>query len=77
MVTGAVIALCGAVVGATGKSVNQMIASGVLFGVGGGLQGAKLCSHMSQPAADVENRNGFRLPSRGKKLALQEVLNSY
>ncbi|KAF2159259.1 hypothetical protein M409DRAFT_71149 [Zasmidium cellare ATCC 36951] len=38
MIAGAVIALCGAVVGATGQSVNQMIASGVLFGVGGGLQ---------------------------------------
>lgn len=39
MIAGAVVALCGAVVGATGQSVNQMIASGVLFGVGGGLQG--------------------------------------
>ncbi|KAK5689494.1 hypothetical protein LTR97_012834 [Elasticomyces elasticus] len=37
-IAGACIALVGAVVGATGQSVNQMIASGVLFGVGGGLQ---------------------------------------
>ena len=38
MIAGACIALIGAVVGATGQSVNQMIASGVLFGTGGGLQ---------------------------------------
>ncbi|OQO14882.1 hypothetical protein B0A48_00264 [Cryoendolithus antarcticus] len=38
MVAGACIALIGAVVGATGQSINQMIASGVLFGIGGGLQ---------------------------------------
>ncbi|KAF7197032.1 Trichothecene efflux pump TRI12 [Pseudocercospora fuligena] len=38
MITGACIALIGAVVGATGKSINQMIASGALFGIGGGLQ---------------------------------------
>ena len=39
MMAGSLVALCGAVVGATGQSINQMIASGVLFGVGGGLQG--------------------------------------
>ncbi|KAK3114960.1 hypothetical protein LTR53_006186 [Teratosphaeriaceae sp. CCFEE 6253] len=38
LIAGACIALLGAVVGATGQSINQMIASGVLFGVGGGLQ---------------------------------------
>ncbi|KAK3672214.1 hypothetical protein LTR78_007967 [Recurvomyces mirabilis] len=38
MIAGACIALVGAIVGATGQSVNQMIASGVLFGTGGGLQ---------------------------------------
>ncbi|KAK6437671.1 hypothetical protein LTR95_006131 [Oleoguttula sp. CCFEE 5521] len=38
MIAGACIALIGAVVGATGQSINQMIASGVLFGIGGGLQ---------------------------------------
>lgn len=38
LIAGACIALIGAVVGATGQSVNQMIASGVLFGTGGGLQ---------------------------------------
>lgn len=39
MIAGALIGLCGAAVGATGSSINQLIASGVLFGVGGGLQG--------------------------------------
>lgn len=38
LIIACVVALCGAVVGATGKSVNQMIASGVLFGLGGGIQ---------------------------------------
>ena len=38
LIAASIIALCGAVVGATGKSINQMIASGVLFGVGGGFQ---------------------------------------
>lgn len=49
MIAGAIIALCGAVVGATGQSVNQMIASGVLFGVGGGLQGEKPAVWVSMP----------------------------
>lgn len=35
---GAILSVIGAVVGATGQSVNQMIASGVLFGVGSGFQ---------------------------------------
>jgi MFS family permease len=39
--TGAVISICGTLVGANGKSINQMIASGVLFGIGSGFQ--ELC----------------------------------
>lgn len=42
MIAGALIGLCGAAVGATGSNINQLIASGVLFGVGGGLQGMRL-----------------------------------
>jgi MFS family permease len=35
---GACAAAVGALVGATGNSINQMIASGIIFGVGGGFQ---------------------------------------
>lgn len=38
MITGAVISIIGCVVGATGTSINQMIASGTLFGIGSGFQ---------------------------------------
>ncbi|KAF2118292.1 fungal trichothecene efflux pump [Lophiotrema nucula] len=38
MITGACISFIGTIVGATGKSINQMIASGVLFGLGSGFQ---------------------------------------
>lgn len=41
MMTGALISILGTIVGATGQSINQMIASGVLFGVGSGFQ--ELC----------------------------------
>lgn len=34
---GPFIGCIGAIVGATGQSIGQMIASGVLFGIGGGL----------------------------------------
>lgn len=34
--TGAVIVLIGSIVGATGQSINQMIASGAIFGIGSG-----------------------------------------
>ncbi|KAL4937888.1 hypothetical protein BDV06DRAFT_226516 [Aspergillus oleicola] len=36
LVSGAVFGAIGAIVGATGKSVNQMIGAGVLMGIGGG-----------------------------------------
>ncbi|CAI6088032.1 unnamed protein product [Clonostachys chloroleuca] len=35
---GAVSGAVGALVGATGKSINQMIVSGIIFGIGGGFQ---------------------------------------
>ena len=38
MICGACISFLGTIVGATGKSINQMIASGVLFGLGSGFQ---------------------------------------
>ena len=38
MLAGASLAFVGTIVGATGKSINQMIASGVILGVGSGFQ---------------------------------------
>lgn len=38
MLAGAIIAIVGCIVGATGQSINQMIASGVILGTGGGIQ---------------------------------------
>jgi MFS family permease len=38
MLTGAAISFIGTIVGATGQSIPQMIASGVLFGIGSGFQ---------------------------------------
>lgn len=38
MICGACISFVGTIVGATGQSINQMIASGVLFGLGSGFQ---------------------------------------
>lgn len=38
LLTGAVSAAIGALVGATGQSIPQMIVAGVLFGFGGGFQ---------------------------------------
>jgi MFS family permease len=38
MLTGAFIAFIGTIVGATGQSITQMIASGVILGIGSGFQ---------------------------------------
>lgn len=38
LITGAVFGCVGALVGATAQSINQVIASGVLFGMAGGFQ---------------------------------------
>ncbi|PNH70358.1 hypothetical protein VD0001_g6905 [Verticillium dahliae] len=52
MMTGALISICGCLVGANGRSINQMIASGALFGIGSGFQ--ELCYACVQEA--VPNR---------------------
>jgi len=41
MMTGALISICGTLVGANGRNINQMIVSGALFGIGSGFQ--ELC----------------------------------
>lgn len=38
MITGACISIVGCLVGANGQSINMMIASGTLFGIGSGFQ---------------------------------------
>lgn len=38
MLLGSFLGFIGALLGATGQSVNQMIASGVFFGIGAGFQ---------------------------------------
>lgn len=38
MITGALISIVGALVGANGTSINMMIVSGTLFGIGSGFQ---------------------------------------
>jgi hypothetical protein len=38
LITGACLGCIGSIVGATGHSINQMIISGVIFGIGGGFQ---------------------------------------
>ncbi|CRK31006.1 hypothetical protein BN1723_003740 [Verticillium longisporum] len=52
MMTGALISICGCLVGANGRSINQMIVSGALFGIGSGFQ--ELCYACVQEA--VPNR---------------------
>ncbi|KAK0386633.1 hypothetical protein NLU13_6468 [Sarocladium strictum] len=59
MMTGAVISICGCLVGANGRSINMMIASGALFGVGSGFQ--ELCYACVQEV--VPNR--WRIPAVG------------
>ncbi|KAF2637624.1 MFS general substrate transporter [Massarina eburnea CBS 473.64] len=55
LLTGAVAAAIGALVGATGQSITQMIVSGVLFGFGGGFQ--EMCFACAQEL--VPNRYRF------------------
>src|SRR5690242_1944935 len=38
LITGAALGCIGSIVGATGRSINTMIISGVIFGFGGGFQ---------------------------------------
>ncbi|KAJ9151105.1 MFS general substrate transporter [Coniochaeta hoffmannii] len=53
---GACAAAVGAVVGATGQSINQMIVSGIIFGVGGGFQ--EMCFACAQEL--VPNKDRFK-----------------
>ncbi|KAF2733303.1 MFS general substrate transporter [Polyplosphaeria fusca] len=55
LLTGAISAALGALVGATGQSINQMIVAGVLFGFGGGFQ--EMCFACAQEL--VPNRYRF------------------
>lgn len=55
LLTGAMSAAVGALVGATGQSITQMIVSGVLFGFGGGFQ--EMCFACAQEL--VPNRYRF------------------
>lgn len=55
LLTGAISAAIGALVGATGQSIPQMIAAGVLFGFGGGFQ--EMCFACAQEL--VPNRYRF------------------
>ena len=54
MMTGAIISIAGCLVGANGQSINQMIASGALFGVGSGFQ--ELCYACVQEAVPNKHR---------------------
>ncbi|KAH8911117.1 MFS general substrate transporter [Coniochaeta sp. PMI_546] len=53
---GACAAAVGAIIGATGQSINQMIVSGIIFGVGGGFQ--EMCFACAQEL--VPNKDRFK-----------------
>ncbi|KAB5539473.1 fungal trichothecene efflux pump [Coniochaeta sp. 2T2.1] len=53
---GACSAAVGAIVGATGQSINQMIVSGIIFGIGGGFQ--EMCFACAQEL--VPNKDRFK-----------------
>lgn len=53
---GAISAAVGALIGATGQSINQMIVSGIIFGIGGGFQ--EMCFACAQEL--VPNRLRFQ-----------------
>jgi len=65
---GAVAAAVGALVGATGQSINQMIISGIIFGVGGGFQ--EMCFACAQEL--VPHKHRFR--TLGKPILFRKVL---
>lgn len=60
MICGSFISFIGTIVGATGKSINQMIASGVLFGLGSGFQ------EMAYAACQEIVPNKYRMWAVGK-----------
>jgi hypothetical protein len=57
---GAICAAIGALVGATGQSINQMIVSGIIFGIGGGFQ--EMCFACAQELVP----NKWRFQTLGK-----------
>ena len=70
MLCGAFLGLLGAIVGATGQSINQMIVSGVLFGIGSGFQEMGFACIMEF----IPNR--YRLTFIGKSLkAISDAYN--
>ena len=58
---GAISAAVGALVGATGQSINQMIVSGIIFGIGGGFQ--EMCFACAQELVP----NKWRFQTLGKQ----------
>lgn len=64
MLAGAFISFIGTIVGATGRSIPQMICSGVLFGIGSGIQEMGFACIMEF----VPNK--YRLTAVGKFLLL-------
>lgn len=58
---GAISAAIGALVGATGQSINQMIVSGIIFGIGGGFQ--EMCFACAQELVP----NKWRFQTLGKR----------
>lgn len=68
LVTGAIFGCIGALVGATAQSINQMVASGVLFGLGGGFQ--EMCFSCVQELVP----NKWRIVTVGELAALTVFL---
>jgi hypothetical protein len=60
MLLGSFLGVVGCVVGATGQSINQMIASGVIFGIASGFQ------EMSYACIQEILPNKYRLAGVGK-----------
>lgn len=56
LLVGAFAAAVGAIIGATGRSIDQMIASGIVFGFGGGFQ--EMCFSCAMEL--VPNKQRFR-----------------
>lgn len=67
---GAISAAVGAIVGATGQSINQMIVSGIIFGIGGGFQ--EMCFACAQELVP----NKYRFQTLGKQAARFNGLDS-
>ena len=71
LLVGAAVSAVGALVGATGQSINQMIASGILFGFGGGFQ--EMCFACAQELVPKKYR--FRTLGECFETGLQRARN--